>query len=506
MMKKRLVGWCAGLFATAVAAAAFGQNQAGGSGSLSLSSSSGASASGDASASGANDDKQYEPEDMMFEAGAFLGLMLPSSDHNLRQDAPVGTAGVHEEFASVAPEFGARVAFYPIKYVGGEVEGGWLPTSTETDDSASIFAGRLHAIGQLPLGRITPFLLFGGGALGAGSKPMGTDTDPAIHFGLGAKYGLTPGIALRLDLRDTMAQKFNEDQDTLTHFPELLIGASFQLKIRGEKERVVEAGAAPMDSDADGITDDRDKCPKEAGIAPDGCPDKDTDGDGVMDSKDVCPAEAGKTACGCPVKDTDGDGLPDELDKCPTEPGPNNGCPDLDGDKDGINTPEDKCPDQPETKNNFDDADGCPDEIPETIKKFTGVIAGIEFDRGKDTIRPVSEPVLTNALSILKEYPQLRFEISGHTDTDGSRENNVDLSRRRAESVKKWFVDHGIEASRIETRGAGPDEPIADNKTAAGKQKNRRIEFKLLQQAGAGKAAPAAPPPPAPPAAPPAVK
>lgn len=479
MTKKRLVGWSAGLFATAIAAAAFGQNQAGGSGSLSLSTSSGASASGDASASGSDGDEQYEPEDMMFEAGAFLGLMFPSSDHNLREDVnpQAGFATPHEEFASVAPEFGGRVAFYPIKYVGGEIEGGWLPTSTETDDSASIFAGRLHLIGQLPLGRITPFLLFGGGAIGAGSRPMGTDTDPALHFGLGAKYGITPGLAIRADLRDTMAQKVNGDDGDLTHFPELLVGAAFQLTLRGKKEP--PPPAAPADSDADGFTDDRDQCPKEAGIAPSGCPDKDGDGDGVMDSKDVCPTEAGKTACGCPVKDTDGDGLPDDFDKCPTEAGPLNGCPDLDADKDGINTPDDKCPDQPEVKNGFDDTDGCPDEIPEKVKKFSGVIAGIEFDTGKDTIRPVSEGVLTNALAILQEYPNLKIEISGHTDNVGTEEANVDLSQRRADSVKKWFVDKGIAPERLTTRGAGPKEPIADNKTAAGKQKNRRIEFKL---------------------------
>jgi hypothetical protein len=238
MMKKRLVGWSAGLFATAVAAAALGQNQTGASGSLSLDSSTGASASGDASASGmGDDDKKYEPEDMMFEAGAFLGLMLPSSNHNLRADPAEGSVGPHEEFASVAPEFGGRLAFYPIKYVGAEIEGAWLPTSTDSDSSASIFAGRLHAIGQLPMGRLTPFVLLGFGALGAGSTPMGTDSDPAIHFGAGVKYGITPGIALRADLRDTMAQKFGADQGSLTHFPELFLDRRRFLTQNPRRER-----------------------------------------------------------------------------------------------------------------------------------------------------------------------------------------------------------------------------------------------------------------------------
>jgi hypothetical protein len=75
--------------------------------------------------------------------------------------------------------------------------------------------------------------------------------------------------------------------------------------------------------------------------------------------------------------------------------------------------------------------------------------------------------------------------ISGHTDSDGTRDHNLDLSKRRAESVKAYFGSKGIAADRIETRGAGPDEPLADNKTKAGKQKNRRIEFKLIEGAAA---------------------
>lgn len=475
MTKKRLVGWGVGLCATLVSAAAFGQSQA--SGSLSLSTSSGANASGDASGPAVpDDDGEYEPEDMSFEAGLFAGILLPSSKHNLREDQR--SPAVFEEYASVAPAFGARVAFYPIKYVGAEVEGMWAPTSTESDSTASIFAGRLHVIGQYGIGRFTPFILAGGGALGASSSAMGNDTDPAVHFGAGLKYALTRGLGLRLDLRDTLSQKANADDGDLTHHLEFTLGLAVTLKPRG-KEKVV--AAAPVDSDGDGFYDGFDKCPDQPGISPDGCPDKDSDGDGIPDSKDVCPAEAGPAPCGCAVKDSDGDGLPDEYDKCPNEAGPINGCPDLDEDKDGINLPDDKCPDQPETLNGYEDSDGCPDEVPEKVRKFTGVIAGIEFDRGKDTIRPVSEGVLTNALAILQEYPTLRIEISGHTDTDGSREDNIDLSKRRAESVKKWFVEKGIDENRITTRGAGPDEPIADNKTAAGKQKNRRIEFKLIQ-------------------------
>ena len=127
------------------------------------------------------------------------------------------------------------------------------------------------------------------------------------------------------------------------------------------------------------------------------------------------------------------------------------------------------------------DEDGCPDEVPAEVKKFTGVIEGIEFDTGKATIRPKSTATLDAAAKVLTDYPTVRIEISGHTDDVGKHDKNVKLSQDRADSVKAYFVGKGIDEKRITTRGAGPDEPIADNKTAKGKQKNRRTEFKLLQ-------------------------
>jgi OOP family OmpA-OmpF porin len=431
-----------------------------------------ANANANSNVSVEDEEKKYEPQPHQFEIGTILGFMIPANDHNLQADHTL------QRNYTFAPEIGIRASFLPIPYVGGEIEGAWMLTTTKGDNSSRLFAARFQAIGQIPFGRFVPFAVFGGGALGAGSSPMGTDTDPAIHFGLGAKYAFSEGLGLRLDLRDTMHQQNRAPQDTLTHSFEVLLSLTFALHMRHEQGQTV---GAPTDSDADGFADSSDKCPNQAGVAPDGCPDKDTDGDSVFDSKDACPAEAGPPAsCGCGVKDGDKDGVPDELDKCPTEGGTINGCPDRDIDRDGVDVPADKCPDKPETRNGFDDDDGCPDEVPEKVRKFTGIIKGIEFDTGKDTIRPVSEPVLENALIVLVEYPRTRIEISGHSDDVGKREDNVDLSKKRAESVKKWFVAKGVDANRIETRGVGPDEPVADNKTAAGKQKNRRIEFKLV--------------------------
>ena len=74
-----------------------------------------------------------------------------------------------------------------------------------------------------------------------------------------------------------------------------------------------------------------------------------------------------------------------------------------------------------------------------------------------------------------------QISISGHTDSRGKPDHNLDLSRRRAESVKRWLVEHGIDGSRLETEGFGPDAPIDTNDTKAGRAKNRRIEFELIK-------------------------
>ena len=118
--------------------------------------------------------------------------------------------------------------------------------------------------------------------------------------------------------------------------------------------------------------------------------------------------------------------------------------------------------------------------MPKAVVKFSGVIKGIYFDVDKDSIKKTSKKTLDDAIKVLKENDDVRLEISGHTDSDGNRDHNIDLSARRAEAVKKYLVDAGIDSSRLTARGAGPDEPVADNKTKANKALNRRIEFKLL--------------------------
>ncbi|MEZ4384380.1 MAG: OmpA family protein [Nannocystaceae bacterium] len=478
---------------TAPAEAPAGDAGASAGGSVSLGGGAPAAASGDAGAaadadagkakkkksdSGEKPMRKYRPTRNMFELGVFGGVMFPSDRHELfnAQTQLEMMDMFFQEYKTVAPEFGARVGWYPFAFIGGELEGGVMPTRTiETDERAILFNFRAHLVGQIPFWRIVPFIVWGGGLIGT-TGALGDDVDESTHFGGGVKFFINDLLMLRLDIRDVVAARYRVDAGA-TNYPEILLGLSFTLNRQKEKEQ------PKKDSDGDGFLDEEDACPYTPGIAPDGCPEKDRDGDGFLDSQDACPDTPGIAPDGCPEKDRDGDGILDSQDACPDTPGvPPDGCPIPDTDGDGILDPDDQCVTEPETRNGYEDEDGCPDEIPENVQQFTGVIRGIYFDYNKDTIKPKSEPVLDRAVDVLKEFPSIRIEISGHTDNKGTHEYNEDLSRRRAESVKRYLVGKGIEDPRIETRGAAFDEPIDTNKTAAGRAKNRRIEFTILVQ------------------------
>ena len=254
-------------------------------------------------------------------------------------------------------------------------------------------------------------------------------------------------------------------------------------------------GCPDLDNDKDGIPDVRDKCPDLAedfdGFEDeDGCPDLDNDGDGIPDIRDKCPNEPEdfdgvQDDDGCPdiVVDSDGDGIPDDVDKCPTKPEDldgfqdDDGCPDPDNDLDGIPDVRDKCPNEPETFNGYEDEDGCPDERP-IEERF--ILRGVNFETASASITPDSYTILDQVVRSLKAYPDVRVEVAGYTDDVGKDDYNMSLSQKRADSVKQYLVNAGVAAERIEARGYGETNPIASNKTAAGRAENRRIEFRRL--------------------------
>ena len=267
------------------------------------------------------------------------------------------------------------------------------------------------------------------------------------------------------------------------------------------------------DRDGDGVLDPVDDCPdepedKDLFEDADGCPDPDNDGDGLVDQVDRCPLDPEnrngfEDDDGCPdtppappappvvVGDRDKDGLNDDIDRCPDEPEDldgfedKDGCPDPDNDKDAILDADDACPNEPEVLNGVDDQDGCPDEGVSRVrvtKEKIEILDKVFFETNKATIKPVSYAILNEVALVLVRNPNLRrVRVEGHTDDQGKDAYNLQLSQRRVDSVLAYLVNQGVAADRLEARGFGETQPIADNKSAQGRAENRRVEFRIME-------------------------
>jgi outer membrane protein OmpA-like peptidoglycan-associated protein len=195
-----------------------------------------------------------------------------------------------------------------------------------------------------------------------------------------------------------------------------------------------------------------------------GCPDR--DGDGITDKDDKCPGDKGPASTsGCP--DRDGDGVADKDDACPDKRGDSahKGCPDTDGD--GVYDDTDRCPDQVGTAA----LNGCP-EIKSAIQL-------VQFETGKAVLLKKSYKVLDEIAALMNSKADYRLKISGHTDDAGEDKTNQDLSERRAKTCYDYLVSKGVAANRVSSTGFGETKPVADNKTNAGREQNRRVEFEL---------------------------
>ena len=271
-----------------------------------------------------------------------------------------------------------------------------------------------------------PYVLVGGGYTWL--DKFGTAT---LNGGGGINFWFSDNIGLNVESK---YKHVFDNVNILQHFQH---SVGIVLKFGGK------------DTDGDGIADKDDACPNEKGTkANRGCPD--TDGDGVVDKDDACPTVAGPADNkGCPWPDTDGDGVLDNVDKCPTVAGPasNNGCP------------------------------VAPTvEVMATLNEYARTIL---FDTGKATFHKESIDILKSMTAIFKDYPEADFVIAGHTDSVGSTTSNQLLSERRAAAVRDYLISNGINADRLTTVGFGESKPVDTNKTAAGRQNNRRTEVTL---------------------------
>ena len=264
-------------------------------------------------------------------------------------------------------------------------------------------------------------------------------------------------------------------------------------------------GCPDLDNDNDGILDVVDQCPDIAedlnGFEDeDGCPDgkRDRDRDGILDINDRCPddpedKDGFQDEDGCPELDNDRDGIPDNVDKCPNQAEDidgfqdEDGCPDPDNDQDGIPDVKDDCPNQPENFNGIEDEDGCP-EVPKKVVISGGKIRILEkvyFDFDSDVIQRRSFDILFQVAEVLRQNPQiLRVEVQGHTDSRGSDSYNLKLSNRRAGSVRTFLVERGgLSEDRLQSQGYGETKPIDTAENVQAWEKNRRVEFIILEEA-----------------------
>ncbi|MCF6180559.1 OmpA family protein [Lutibacter sp.] len=326
-----------------------------------------------------------------------------------------------------------------------------------------------------------PYASVGGGYTWLGHD-LGTGT---FNGGLGINIWVTKNIGFTIETK----YKHTFDSKIVQHFQH---SAGIVVKFGGtdtdgdgvydnedacpEVFGLAEFKGCP-DSDNDGVIDSEDACPNVAGLATlNGCPD--ADGDGIADKDDACPNVKGSKANkGCP--DTDGDGVVDKDDACPQVAGPsaNKGCPWPDTDKDGVLDKDDHCIDIAGPASN----NGCPVITQVEVAKLEELFKTVYFDSGKSNIKNNSASLLDEAAIIITKYPTAKFSISGFADSTGSAKRNLQLTDDRANAVKNYLVSKGVSSNNLTAKGYGEANPIASNRTRAGRAENRRVEIKLVK-------------------------
>jgi len=369
------------------------------------------------------------------------------------------------------PTYGVRLGYDFTKRFGLEADLGYVDTKyTEfvPDRYTDVYNYRLEALYHFfPDKKLVPFVAagIGGQSMNYKNTSKSNSTHFAGDYGVGLKYFLTENVALRTDLRHILGFASIENNLEWTFGLTFLFGGS---KPVAEKTVVREAAAAPapvvLDTDGDGVPNDRDKCldtPAGVKVDLDGCP-LDMDGDRVPDYLDKCPDTPRGVkvdANGCPL-DTDGDGVYDYLDKCP-------------GTKRGVKVDANGCPPMAEARV----APKAATAIEKQIVEKGRVTLNVQFDTNKAVVKPAYEKDIRELADAMTAHPELKIMIEGHTDSVGADKYNMNLSQKRAEAIKNVLVKkYKIDPARLTAKGFGETKPIADNKTKAGRQQNRRVE------------------------------
>lgn len=281
--------------------------------------------------------------------------------------------------------------------------------------------------------------------------------------------------------------------------PSLLATASLAFVARNRTSEGPRFAAPLHDADGDGLVGKKDQCPdaaedKDLYADEDGCPDPDNDNDGVLDEADQCPAtvedrDGFADDDGCPDPDNDGDGIEDARDKCPAGAedrdgfADQDGCPDPDNDNDGVDDVADKCVSQPETINGRQDNDGCPDQGPSAVALAADRIdffESISF-ASNHSLTKSSANVLGQVAATLRAHREIkRIRVIVHVNERGARDE--ELSRKRAEALREWLIQWGIEGSRLDAKGFGASQMLVAPTAKNAAQINDRVEFIIMER------------------------
>ena len=435
---------------------------------------------------------------------------------------------------------GGSLAFFPLKNVAVEGEGAYTRThSNVTGNPVSNIPLRARLTYHIPIGGYSSSVRFGVGYVRNLYRKSVNFDDNGFTGIFGVRVGFTQNLGLRLD--GTADYVRSPEAGRADNYVNWGMQAGLSLLFRnssdGDKDGVANkadrcpstprgkavdasgCAASQLDADRDRVNDELDRCPgTPAGepVDPNGCSagqkdadldaiadtgdrcpgtpageradaegcspsQKDDDKDGVMNPADRCPGtrpgeQVDSTGCPPGPRDSDGDGVADTTDQCPNTPAGeavnSRGCP-RDTDTDGISDARDHCPSTPAGQPV--DENGCPILFQKGAR--TVVLRGVTFQTGKATLTPSARAVLRDIATQLVENPEYRVQISGHTDNTGTRAANLRLSLARARTVETFLEANGVPLRQVSSKGFGPDVPIASNKTAAGRAKNRRVEL-----------------------------
>ena len=379
--------------------------------------------------------------------GAWFGPRVFSDQSQLGY---IESAPAHPKLENTIA-FGLRIARPLLSWLVPELEFAFAPTKTNAVGGAAAanvvwLDPRLHIRFELMPGRrLQPFVVIGGGspiALSSASRTFDSGIIGDGYLGGGVRFDSGKGFVLRFDARLALVPDASSSVA-----PEVDVGFGLELSVGGRPRRQTEpiVVAKPIDSDGDGIPDDKDACPDRA---------------------------------------EDQDGFEDR-----------DGCPDIDNDGDRVLDIADKCPNVPETYNGYEDDDGCPDTVPPDVDALRGTVEGLLYAEAETVVRDSAQPSIKKIAALMTKHPSIRVVLIGHADDREAKQFATtpvegepapdlaalaaDLSRARGEAVKQALVAAGVAPLRVDVEGHGSEEPVADNATPRGRLANRRVEIKL---------------------------